>query len=201
MKRVVFDSKEVFPSKIICVGRNYTDHIRELGNKNPEEIVLFIKPNSSISDILLKPDERCRYEGEISFIFKDGQIAGVGLGIDLTLIDVQKRLKEKGLPWEKSKAFDNSAVFSDFVRVDSIDYIRMELWINGKLRQSGSVSQMIYSVDQIVNEIKRYFSINDYDILMCGTPEGVGEFEKGDIFIGKIFSGDKLLTEGRWTAE
>ncbi len=201
MRYVVFNGEKVYPSKVLCVGRNYTKHIEELGNKNPEEIVLFLKPNSSISDFLIKPDKKCRYEGEISFIFKDGKITGVGFGIDLTLIEVQKRLKDRGLPWEKAKAFDGSAVFSEFVDIKDINNIKMELWINGEIKQSGDLSEMIYTIDQIINEVKSYFSLNDYDILMCGTPEGVGEFEKGDIFIGKIFSGDKLITEGRWTVK
>ncbi len=203
MKGVMFENEIICPSKIICVGRNYTKHIEELGNKNPEEIVFFIKPNSSISTQLIKPDKKCRYEGEISFIFRNGQIAGVGFGIDLTLVGEQNRLKSKGLPWEKAKAFDNSAVFSQFVKIkpQHINSLKMELWINGQLRQSGSVADMIYKPEEIIGEMKKYFSVYDGDILMCGTPSGVGEFEKGDIFTGKIFIDNKPIIEAQWTAK
>ena len=200
MRYVIFENKKVYPSKIVCVGRNYEKHIKELKNKDPEEIVLFIKPNSSISEDIYKPNKACRYEGEISFIFEKGKPAGVGFGVDLTLVEEQNRLKKKGLPWEKAKAFDRSAVFSDFVKInpDIIESLRMELWINGDLKQSGSVKDMIYTPDQIIKEAKKYFSFYDYDILMCGTPEGVGYFNKGDIFEGKIFSENLFLVGGRW---
>ncbi|WP_457636274.1 fumarylacetoacetate hydrolase family protein [Persephonella sp.] len=200
MRHIIFEDKKVYPSKIVCVGRNYTKHIQELKNKDPEEIVLFIKPNSSISEDVYKPELSCRYEGEISLIFEKGQPVGVGFGIDLTLVEEQNRLKQKGLPWEKAKAFDRSAVFSKFVRIspDKIEHLRMELWINGDLKQSGRIKDMIYSPDQILKEAKRYFSFYDYDILMCGTPEGVGFFNKGDIFEGKVFLENLFLTGGRW---
>jgi len=186
MKYVIFEDKKVYPSKIICAGRNYHKHIKELKNKDPEEIVIFIKPNSSISRDIYKPEKLCRYEGEISFIFEEGKPAGVGFGIDLTLVEDQNRLKQKGL--------------SDFVRIkpEMIEEIRMELWINGVLKQSGSTKDMMYKPDQIINEAKNYFSFYDHDILMCGTPEGVGFFDIGDIFEGKIFFGDTLLVEGKW---
>ncbi|WP_457625840.1 fumarylacetoacetate hydrolase family protein [Persephonella sp.] len=203
MKTVIFEDRLYTPSKIICVGRNYYKHIKELKNKNPEEIVLFIKPNTSVSSQLIKPVKKCRYEGEISFIMKEGRIAGVGLGIDLTLVDEQERLKTKRLPWEKAKAFDSSAVFSDFVKIRSedIEKIRMELFINGELRQSGDVSGMIYKPSEIIEEIKKYFTIYDGDIIMCGTPEGVGLFEKGDIFEGKIYINDRQVVQKRWTVK
>ncbi|WP_457640746.1 fumarylacetoacetate hydrolase family protein [Persephonella sp.] len=203
MNFVYLEDEKVYPTKVLCVGRNYTEHIKELNNKNPEEIVLFIKPNSSITTQLIHPQKNCRYEGEISFIFKDRKIAGVGFGLDLTLVDEQKRLKEKGLPWEKAKAFDNSAVFSKFVKIkkEDIQKIKMELWINGNPKQKGDITQMIYKPDEIINEIKKYFSINNYDILMAGTPAGVGSFKKGDNFVGKIFLGEELLLEEKWTVK
>ncbi|WP_457623344.1 fumarylacetoacetate hydrolase family protein [Persephonella sp.] len=201
MKTVTFNGLKVTPSKIFCVGRNYTKHIEELKNQDPKEIVLFIKPNSSIGDRIRVSDKKCRYEGEISFIFKDGYLEGVGFGIDFTLVEEQERLKKKGLPWEKSKAFDGSAVFSDFVEISSFDKISMELWINGQLRQKGSISEMIYKPDVIVSEIKRYFTPYNYDILMCGTPSGVGSFRKGDIFEGKILQNGKLLVQKEWIVE
>ncbi|WP_457639855.1 fumarylacetoacetate hydrolase family protein [Persephonella sp.] len=198
MKTVLFNGKNVAPSKIICVGRNYTEHIKELKNKNPEEVVLFIKPNSALSEELIKPEKPARYEGEISFIFEKDRISGVAFGIDITLTQEQNRLKSKGLPWEKAKAFDGSAVFSPFVPVERLSDLSMELYINGVLRQKGSVEEAIYSVEEVLTEIRKYFSIYDHDILMYGTPSGVGEIKKGDIFEGKILHRGEVVTEKRW---
>lgn len=198
MKTVVYKNKEITPSKIVCVGRNYIEHIDELNNPVPEDIVLFIKPNSSISDKVIKPKEICRYEGEISFLVMDGKFVAVGFGIDLTLVRQQQIAKEKGLPWEKAKSFDNSAVFSEFIEFDNIDALKMKLFINGQLRQFGTIDMMIYKPVDILRKIKEYFSLEDGDIVMTGTPKGVGEFEIGDEFVGQIFEGDKLLVEGRW---
>ncbi len=116
MKSVMFENKKVIPSKIVCIGRNYVEHIKELGNEMPSSMVIFNKPNSSVSDTLFEPaNELCHYEGEISFLITNSKISGVGFGLDLTKRKIQGSLKEKGLPWERAKAFDNSAVFSEFV--------------------------------------------------------------------------------------
>ena len=115
MKTINLEGKEVFPSKIICIGRNYVDHIKELGNEIPEEPVIFIKPNSSIAaDIQCSEPDEIHFEGEISIVVLSGEIAGVGFGLDLTKRKLQSRLKAMGLPWERSKAFDGAAVFSEF---------------------------------------------------------------------------------------
>lgn len=201
MKSVIFEDVEVFPSKIVCVGRNYVEHIYELNNQIPDEIVLFIKPNSAISRKFIKPMDKCRYEGEISFIIKDGEYAGVGFGIDLTLVNEQERAKKEGLPWEKAKAFNNSAVFSKFVKIDNLLDLEMRFFKNGKLVQQGTIELMIYKPDKILEEIKKYFFLEDYDIVMTGTPKGVGEFEIGDEFIGQIFQSGKLLIEKKWIVE
>lgn len=198
MKKVVYKGMQVVPSKIVCVGRNYVEHIEELKNPVPEDIVLFIKPNSSISKDIIKPRERCRYEGEISFIVCNGEFVAVGFGIDLTLINQQQIAKEKGLPWEKAKAFDNSAVFSEFVEFKDISSLKMKLFVNGQLKQFGTIDMMIYKPADILEKIKDYFTLEDWDIVMSGTPKGVGEFEIGDEFVGQIFEGDRLLVEGRW---
>ena len=201
LRKVKFNGKDVIPCKIVCVGRNYVEHIKELNNEVPEDIVLFIKPNSSISDEIFKPEKKCRYEGEISFIIQNGRIAGVGFGIDLTLVEEQEKAKRKGLPWEKAKAFDKSAIFSEFVPVQDTVGFEMELYINGSLRQKGDTSLMIFKVDQIIEKIKEYFSLEDGDIIMTGTPKGVGDFKKGDIFRGIIKKNGKILIDKTWAVK
>jgi len=117
MKTVNFNGREVTPSKIVCIGRNYVEHIEELGNEIPSSMVIFMKPNSAIKSKLISNDvEPIHYEGEISFMMLDGKIRGVGFGLDLTKRGLQSKLKAKGLPWERAKAFDGAAVFSDFVK-------------------------------------------------------------------------------------
>ena len=116
IRSVWFDTKEVYPSKVVCVARNYLSHIKELGNTVPEQAVFFIKPNSAIShDLVLPADGIVAYEAEIAFLIRDNVIFGVGFGLDLTKRDVQAALKTKGLPWERAKAFDGAAVLSPFV--------------------------------------------------------------------------------------
>ncbi|RCW50545.1 MULTISPECIES: fumarylacetoacetate hydrolase family protein [unclassified Halanaerobium] len=198
MQSINYLNNEYQPSKIICVGRNYAEHIKELNNQNPEELVLFLKPNSSVSREVKLPEGRCRYEGEISFLMKNGKISGVGFGIDLTLVDVQNRLKEKGLPWEKAKAFNGSAVFSDFVEVEEVNNLSLKLYLNDKLCQDGGIELMIYKPADIIDEVKKHFSIEDYDIIMSGTPSGVGFLENRDIIRGEIFAGKDLLIAEKW---
>ncbi len=199
MNYVIFNSQKVYPTKIVCVGRNYVEHIRELNNEIPEDIVLFIKPNSSISLEIYKPKKTFRYEGEISFIIKEGKIAGVGFGIDLTLVEEQEKAKKKGLPWEKAKAFDKSAVFSEFIPIEDATELSMELYINNSLRQKGDTSLMIFKPEEILKNAQKYFSLEDYDIIMTGTPKGVGSFDIDDKVLGKILYKDKLLIKKEWT--
>ncbi|WP_035589209.1 fumarylacetoacetate hydrolase family protein [Hippea jasoniae] len=203
MKAVVFDKKEVIPSKVVCIARNYVAHIEELKNEMPDQMALFIKPNSAICDELILPElGECHYEGEITFIIENGGFAGVGFGLDLTLRDIQGQLKEKGLPWEKAKAFDCAAVFSEFVRFDGdINRLGIELYINGVLKQQGDVSLMINKPDAILDEAKRYFTFYDYDLLMSGTPKGVGSFEKNDEFLGRILYDGEVIVEKRWVVK
>ncbi|NPA73789.1 MAG: fumarylacetoacetate hydrolase family protein [Epsilonproteobacteria bacterium] len=198
MKKVAFKDTKVSPCKIICVGRNYVEHIKELGNELPKQMVLFIKPNSSIGDDFLYVSEDNHYEGEISFLIKDGGIYAVGFGLDITKRELQSILKEKGLPWERAKAFDNSAVFSDFVKIEDTNGLSLELYKNGELIQQGGVELMIYKPEQIIKEIKTFLSLDDYDIVMSGTPKGVGKYKIGDKFLGKIYKEDKLLTQKEW---
>ncbi len=203
MNCIKYNAKEVYPSKIICIGRNYAGHIKELGNYIPEQPVIFIKPNSAISDMVWSgKDETIHYEGEISFLFNSGEISGVGFGLDLTKREVQNSLKSQGLPWERSKAFEESAVFSDFIPLQSNIYnLKMELLINGKLIQSGSSELMLNKPQNLLREIKTFLTLEDGDLLMTGTPKGVGPVQKGEKFTGRIFDGEKLLIEKSWLAK
>ncbi len=203
MNCVVLNGKKVVPSKVVCIARNYVEHIEELNNEKPEETALFIKTNNAITDRLILPNLGvCHYEAEISLMVIEGRFAAVAFGLDLTLRDVQERLRKQCLPWEKSKAFDNSAVFSDFVTLDvEIDSLGVELYINGELKQKGDVSLMIHKPAEILKEASRYFTFENYDIIMTGTPKGVGTFKKGDLFEGKITSYKRVLIEKRWVVE
>ena len=196
MKIINFKEK-IKPCKIVCVGRNYVEHIKELNNEVPTEPVYFIKPNSSISDEIVYR-EGLHYEGEISFLIRDKKIVAVGFGFDLTLRDVQTKLKQKGLPWERAKAFKGSAVFSDFVEIDDIESLEVEVVQNGKVVHRGGTNLMIYKPDFLVKDIDEIFGLDDGDIIMSGTPKGVGRVEKKDEFIGRIYKDGKVLVEKSW---
>ena len=202
MQTIAFKSKEVIPSKVVCIGRNYVEHIEELGNEIPENMVVFNKPNSAISDTLYYYSEDTRFEGEICFLIMDGQIAGVGFGLDLTHADIQNRLKTKGLPWERAKAFDASAVLSEFVSFSGeTTTLSMKLYINGSLIQFANYDLMMYKPDVMVEEIKSFMTLEDGDIIMSGTPKGVGTYSEGDLFLGQVYSGEILLVEQEWVVK
>lgn len=197
------DGKEIFPSKIVCIGRNYVAHIKELGNEIPKEPVIFLKPNSAISsNIQSSKTEEIHFEGEISIMVRSGEVAAVGFGLDLTKRNVQSMLKTKGLPWERSKAFDGAAVFSDFATFSGqVNDLRLELYINDNLVQQGGCELMMYKPDEIIAEVKSFLSFEDGDLIMTGTPAGVGPVHAGDRFNGKIFEKDKLIVEGLWVVQ
>jgi len=204
MSSVKLGDSLVEPTKILCVGRNYLEHIQELNNSVPEQMVVFSKPPSSITSQLSSfHQERLHYEGEICFIVTQGKLSAVGVGLDLTKRDLQSRLKEKGLPWERAKAFDGSAVFSRFVPLDGLELesLEIELFINCVRVQKGSVKQMIYSPIVILEELKSYTTLCDGDIIMTGTPQGVGEVHAEDVFLARLKSGDKTLIEIEWVAQ
>lgn len=196
MNSIILQEQKIFPSKVVCIGRNYTEHIAELNNDTPDEMVFFIKPNSAISDSLVFPKghNSCHYEAEISFLIEENKISAVAFGLDLTLREVQSKLKAKGLPWERAKAFDKSAVFSDFVSFDGdLSKLEVELLINDNIVQKGGVPLMINKPFEIIDEFKTFASFEDGDILMTGTPKGVGEFKIGDVFEGKIVYDNKVI--------
>ena len=121
MNSIIINQKKIFPSKVVCIGRNYVEHIKELNNETPDSMVFFFKPNSSISSKLVFPkgNPSCHYESEISFLIEENKISAVAFGLDLTLRETQSRLKEKGLPWEKAKAFDGAAVIGNWDRAST----------------------------------------------------------------------------------
>jgi 2-keto-4-pentenoate hydratase/2-oxohepta-3-ene-1,7-dioic acid hydratase in catechol pathway len=194
-----FEEEDVFPSKIVCIGRNYIEHIRELNNEIPEDMVVFNKPNSALSKDLYYFSEDTRFEGEICFLIKGKQIAGIGFGLDLTKANIQNKIKEKGLPWERSKAFDGSAVLGHFVKFNgNLTQLRFELFINDQLRQEATYDLMIYKPTVMLNEIESFMSLQDGDIIMSGTPKGVGNYKVGDVFRGIVYQNDKVLVESFW---
>lgn len=199
MNSVLLDGRDVYPSKIVCIGKNYVAHIKELNDEIPEEPVIFIKPNSAIADKIHAQEELIHHEAEITFLIMNGKLHGVGFGLDLTKREVQAKLKARGLPWERSKAFDGSAVFSEFVtfKGNTAD-LGLELAINGKLAQKGGVSLMMNKPEALLDEVKKFFTLEDGDLLMTGTPKGVGPINAGDLFTGKIFDKDSLLVEASW---
>jgi len=202
VKTVQFGNERVAPSKIVCVGRNYVEHIHELGNEVPEEMVLFNKPNSAVSETLRFFQEDCRFEGEIAFLMRGGKIAGVGFGLDLTKAGIQNYLKTKGLPWERAKAFDGSAVFGTFVPfAGTMETLEMKLYLNGRLQQHATCALMIYKPQQIVDEIATFMQLEENDIIMSGTPKGVTTYKSGDRVRAEIIADGSVLAESCFTAQ
>jgi 2-keto-4-pentenoate hydratase/2-oxohepta-3-ene-1,7-dioic acid hydratase in catechol pathway len=191
--------------KIICIGRNYVKHIEELQNERPSEPVVFLKPDSAI---LLKqhpfviPEFSEDIHHEVELLVKINKVGKyiepkfahnyydeIGLGIDFTARDLQAKLKEKGLPWEKAKAFDGSAVIGDFLSknsFNSLESINFELVSNGKVVQKGNSSHMLWKIDELISHVSQYFTLKIGDIIFTGTPEGVAAVKPNDILEGFI---------------
>lgn len=189
--------------KIICIGRNYVDHIEELKNERPSEPVVFLKPDTAILpkktpftipefsneihhelEIIVKINKVGKY---ISRKFAHKYYDEIGLGIDFTARDIQNKLKEKGLPWEKAKAFDGSAIIGDFIpknALNSIENIKFELTNNHKTVQEGNTNLMIWSIDEIIEYVSQYFTLKKGDIIFTGTPKGVAKVSPNDILEG-----------------
>jgi 2-keto-4-pentenoate hydratase/2-oxohepta-3-ene-1,7-dioic acid hydratase in catechol pathway len=185
--------------KIICVGRNYPAHANELGNDIPDEPVIFMKPKSALLQShtpFYYPEftNELNYECELVLrICKNGKYIqerhatnyynGITVGIDFTARDIQNELKTKGLPWEKAKAFDNSAAVGKFIDLTPTfnkKNINFSFYKNKELMQQGNSNQMIFSFDYIISHISNYFSLNIGDLVFTGTPAGVGECVVGD---------------------
>lgn len=201
--RMLDGSKLALPvGKVVCIGRNYIEHINELNNERPLAPVIFIKPSTAITahdqEIRLPSHlGECHYEVEIT-VLVTSKLSNVevetvaiedfyfGVGLDLTLRDLQKELKNKGLPWEKAKAFDGACVLStwtDTLSLEEVQNARLSLAINGKVRQKGCALEMITYISELISYASRFFTLLPGDVLMTGTPSGVG----------KLCAGDKLL--------
>jgi len=202
VNQVIVKGKPVTPSKIVCIGRNYVEHIAELGNEVPDEMVVFLKPNSAISNTLYSfIKEALHYETEIAFIINDGKFSAVGVGLDLTKRTLQGKLKAKGLPWERAKAFNGAALFSEFVELpDDFSSLQVQLKINGQVTQLGGVDLMMYKPADILRELKSFLDLNDGDIIMTGTPKGVGEIKAGAAFDTAILADGVALVQKQWQA-
>jgi 2-keto-4-pentenoate hydratase/2-oxohepta-3-ene-1,7-dioic acid hydratase in catechol pathway len=197
--------------KIICIGRNYASHIEELKNERPEEPVIFLKPDTAVVqkqfpfvipefsndvhhevEVLVKINKVGKY---IDARFAHKYYDEIGLGIDFTARDLQAKLKEKGLPWEKAKAFDGSAVIGDFIpksEFNDLNNISFDLTKNGEVVQRGNTSNMLWKIDELVAYVSQYFTLRTGDIIFTGTPEGVAKVNPGDVLEGAI-EGKKLF--------
>lgn len=203
-----------FPvSKVVCVGSNYAKHIKEMGSATPDEPVLFIKPESALCDIrqpLALPQGLGSVHHEVELAILIGStlkqaseehvakaIAGYGVALDLTLRDLQGKLKKAGQPWEKAKGFDNSCPISGFIPAAefSADPQNTEIMlkINGEIRQQGSTSDMIHKIVPLIAYMSRFFTLRAGDVILTGTPEGVGQLAGGDS-LEVSFNGKSLTT-------
>ncbi|MDZ7897077.1 MAG: fumarylacetoacetate hydrolase family protein [Arcicella sp.] len=200
--------------KILCIGRNYAEHIAELNNERPTEPVLFIKPDSAVlrnNDAFYMPDfsndihyeveivlKICKIGKNISPKFAHKYYDEIGIGIDFTARDLQSKLKEKGLPWEKAKAFDASAPISEFVNKETLGDLKnleFSLKINGETRQAGNTSMMLWDFDETIAEMSKYFTLKKGDLIFTGTPAGVGKVNIGDNLVAFIGDTEMLNFE------
>ena len=202
MRSIQFENQSITPGKIVCIGKNYAAHIEEMNSAVPEQMVVFMKPNSAIGTTLRAvADEPLHYECEICLLVKNGDILGIGVGLDLTKRDLQGKLKQAGLPWERAKAFDGAALFSEFIAapVDPLE-LRLELWVDRALRQRGEATAMLYQPSVIVGELNTFLTLDDFDVIMTGTPAGVGPIAVGEHFEARLLQSDSTLISASWTA-
>lgn len=196
--------------KIICIGRNYAEHAKEMKADLPAEPVFFMKPDTALlkePDFYL-PDFTKDLHHEIELVLKISKAGKhieerfahkyydeIGLGIDFTARDIQAKCKEKGLPWEKAKAFDNSAPIGNFIRKEELklNNIGFELKINGETRQKGNSSDLIFSFDKVISYVSKFVTLKTGDLIYTGTPEGVGPVKIGDKLEG--FLNEKKFLE------
>lgn len=195
--------------KIFCVGRNYSEHAKELGNAVPENPVIFSKPDTALiknSEPFYLPEFSNDVHHEVELVIRISKMGKkiqekfasnyyneIGLGIDFTARDIQSKLKDKGLPWELAKAFDGSAPLGDFISTENLDLnqIQFSLSKNGTVVQKGNTSHMIFSFDYIVSFVSQYFTLKVGDLIYTGTPAGVSKVQAGDVLEG--FIEDKLM--------
>ncbi len=191
--------------KIICIGRNYTEHINELANEKPTDPVIFMKPDTAVllknTPFVIPPfSDDIHYEVEILVkINKVGKYIEpqfahkyydeIGLGIDFTARDIQAKCKEKGLPWEKAKAFDGSAVIGEFYTkndFNDLNDVNFSLLKNGAMVQKGNTNEMLWNIDELISYVSQFFTLKTGDVIFTGTPVGVGKVASKDILIGII---------------
>ena len=200
--------------KIICVGRNYADHIEELNNARPDAPVIFLKPETAqirAGEPFFYPDFSKDVHYEVELVVKINRVGKnieerfahkyydeIGVGIDFTARDLQSELKGKGLPWELAKAFNGSAPVSEFVPIsefEDIQNINFSLELNGETRQSGNSSMMLYRINYLISFVSKYFMLKKGDLIFTGTPKGVGPVQIGDRLTAYI-EGKELLELG-----
>ncbi len=191
--------------KIICVGRNYFDHINELKNEKPDSPILFLKPETSIiqkKQPFFIPDFSNDIQYEVEVLIKINRLGKaifpkfshkyydeIGLGIDFTARDLQNKLKKDSFPWEKSKSFDGSALIGNWINkknIDDLNNIDFRLTKNGNIVQKGNTSEMLWGIDELISEISKFFTLKIGDIIFTGTPSGVGRVNENDNLIGYI---------------
>ncbi|MFC4721112.1 fumarylacetoacetate hydrolase family protein [Geojedonia litorea] len=191
--------------KLICIGRNYADHIKELENERPTDPVVFLKPDSSIlakKQPFFIPDFSKDIHHEVEVLVRINKVGKyidkkfahkyyneIGLGIDFTARDLQAKLKDKGLPWEKAKGFDGAAVIGDWIKskdIIDVDNINFSLKNNTAVVQEGNTSLMLWKIDEIIEYISKYFTLKIGDIIFTGTPAGVGKVSAGDELTGYL---------------
>ena len=194
--------------KIICIGRNYIDHAKEMGKEVPKKPMFFLKPNSAIlpkRNPFFMPDFSNEVHYEVELIIKINKLGKsiatnfantyykeIGLGIDFTARDLQQQCKEKGHPWEIAKAFDNSALISEeFLNLKSLKEINFSLKKNGQTVQKGNLKEMVFNIDEIIHHVSKYMTLKIGDIIFTGTPSGVGPVKIGDNLEG--FINDKKM--------
>ena len=191
--------------KIICIGRNYIDHIKELSNQKPKNPVVFLKPDSAViakNQNFIIPSFSNEIHHEVELVIKINKVGKhidksfshkyydeIGLGIDFTARDIQSNLKEKGHPWEKSKAFDSSCMVGNFLKkekLEDISKIEFSLKKNNEIVQSGCSNDMLWKIDELISYVSQYFTLKIGDLIFTGTPSGVSKVESGDILEGYI---------------
>lgn len=200
--------------KILCIGRNYADHINELKNERPLEPVIFLKPDTAMlkdNETFYHPDFSNDIHHEVEIVLKINKVGKnietkfahkyydeIGVGIDFTARDLQSKLKEKGLPWEKAKAFNGSAPISGFVQKKQfadLQNLNFHLEVNGEVRQKGNTHLMLWNFDEIIAEISKYFTLKTGDLVFTGTPAGVGKVVVGDKLTAFIESEEMMSFE------
>ena len=190
--------------KIICIGRNYLEHAKEMGKSITKDPIFFLKPDSSLiakKQPFFLPDfsDDIHYEVELVYkikkvgksidpVFSKDYYDKVGLGIDFTARDIQQQCKEKGLPWEKAKAFDGSAVIGKFYPKSSFDLenIPFQLLKNNEIVQDGNTNAMLWKIDELISYVSQYFTLKKGDIIFTGTPADIGKVSENDVLIGMI---------------